>query len=60
MSVEDYQGAVLDLPPGRLKKLPSAVHPQLEALVQEMKRRSKVLYQESLLEEMIHDLVEGK
>ena len=60
MSVEDYQGAVLDLPPGRLKKLPSAVYPQLEALVQEMKRRSKVLYQESLLEEMIHDLVEGK
>ena len=57
MSVEDYKGAVTDLPVSRLKKLPSTVHPKLADLVKEMNRCKKVLYQESLLDKMVHDVV---
>lgn len=57
MSVEDYKEAVTDLPESRLKKLPSTVHPKLADLVQEMNRRKKALYQESLLDKMVHDVV---
>lgn len=57
MSVEDYEEAVTDLPESRLKKLPSTVHPKLADLVQEMNRRKKALYQESLLDKMVHDVV---
>ena len=56
MSVEDYKEAVTDLPDGRLKKLPSIVHPKLVHLVQEMSICKKVLYQESLLDKMVHEL----
>ncbi len=57
MSVEDYKEAVTDLPESRLKKLPSTVHPKLADLVKEMNRCKKVLYQESLLDKMVHDVV---
>ena len=56
MSVDDYKEAVIDLPDGRLKKLPSSVHPKLTDLAQEMKMRQKALYQESLLDKMVYDI----
>lgn len=56
MSVDEYQQATVELPENRLKKLPGAVHPKLDALVKEVIRKKRVLYQESLLDKMYEDL----
>ena len=56
MSVDEYNRATLDLPETRLKKIPSPVHPQLQALAAAMQDRRKVLYQESLLQELVCDV----
>lgn len=56
MSVDEYQQATVELPENRQKKLPGAVHPKLDALVKDIIRRKRVLYQESLLDKMYEDL----
>ena len=57
MSVKEYKEAVIDLPEDRIKKLPASVHSKLEALVQEMRRTHRVLYQESFIDELVNDLM---
>ncbi|BAL82617.1 hypothetical protein SELR_09090 [Selenomonas ruminantium subsp. lactilytica TAM6421] len=56
MSVNEYAQANLLLPENRLKKLPTSDHPQLTPLVAAMRQEQKVLYQESLLQELQADL----
>lgn len=57
MSAEEYGAANQPLPEERLKKLPEKLHPQLQPLAAAMRENKKVLYQESLLQEMEKDLV---
>jgi uncharacterized protein (TIGR02679 family) len=57
MSAEEYRAASQPLPEERLKKLPEKLHPQLQPVAAAMRENKKVLYQESLLQEMERDLV---
>ena len=41
------------------EKLPEKLHPQLQPVAAAMRENKKVLYQESLLQEMERDLVAG-
>ena len=57
MSIEEYKMATVSLPEDRWKKIPKDIHPKLTALAEEMERQKKVLYQESLIENMKLDLL---
>ena len=60
MGTDEYKRAVQDLPEERLKKLPSPIHRKLQSLAQEMISKKKVLYQESLIEDLTLDLSNSK
>lgn len=54
--VNHARAASQPLPEERLKKLPEKLHPQLQPVAAAMRENKKVLYQESLLQEMEKDL----
>ncbi|MBR4695241.1 MAG: TIGR02679 family protein [Selenomonadaceae bacterium] len=57
MSAEEYRRASQPLPEERLRKLPEPIHPKLRPLAEVMREKKKVLYQESLIEELEKDIV---
>ena len=57
MSAEEYAQAAQPLPEERLKKLPEELHPKLRPLAEAMREKKKILYQESLIEEMENDIL---
>ena len=57
MLAEEYAQAAQPLPEERLKKLPEELHPKLRPLAKAMREKKKILYQESLIEEMENDIL---
>jgi hypothetical protein len=57
MSAEEYAQAAQPLPEERLKKLPEELHPKLRPLAEATREKKKILYQESLIEEMENDIL---
>ncbi len=56
MSAEEYRKASQPLPEERLRKLPENIHPKLRLLAEIMQEKKKVLYQESLIEDLKKDI----